>query len=589
MLKVDVLKTTVEIPSSCINVMINSSLQKRMNENRHIIRQIVRAVIYLAKQGLPLRGDVEDINGVKNPGHFLALLKDYASKDEILYQHLHFPKARNATYMSSTTQNDIINVIGYDLLLNTIISEVKEAIFFSVLADEVSSHNVEHLAMCLRFVDSECNIREEFVAFIKLSRVRASDIADSILTTLVNLGLSMSDLRGQGYDGASTMRGAKAGVQAQIRERQPMVLYTHCAGHSLNLAILSSCSIPCISNCIDQIKSLTLFVKHSPKREGLLKAIVSKNTEHTSNRSPLLNVCVTRWIENIDGWERFSTAHPFLVKMCEVILYGDPDYPVYNDNWPAEDKKNALAYLKALECFEFIYYLVTLSRTLLYLKNAVVKIQGVDQDIVSGVCSVMESCKELESVRKDVDNFSKRIFDHSSRIAEISRVSVSMPHVSMHQRHRANPEYISIEDYFKKTVTIPFLDHLISDVTSRFTSHSKHAASLQNLVPSNISADTSIDSIQQAVDFHSSDLPNPALLDEEFCRWKTKWLNAKQEDLPRTLAASLKQCDKYCLPNIFILLKLFTTLPLSSCSCERSASALRRLNNYMRCSQTEEL
>ena len=432
-LKVDVLKTTVEIPSSCINVMINSSLQKRMNENRHIICQIVRAVIYLAKQGLPLRGDVEDINGVKNPGHFLALLKDYASKDEILYQHLHFPKAINATYMSSTTQNDIINVIGYDLLLNTIISEVKEATFFSVLANEVSSHNVEHLAMCLRFVDSECNIRKEFVAFIKLSRVRASDIADSILTTLVNLGLSMSDLRGQGYDGASTMRGAKAGVQAQIRERQPMALYTHCAGHSLNLAILSSCSIPCISNCIDQIKSLTLFVKHSPKREGLLKAIVSKNTEHTSNRSPLLNVCVTRWIENIDGWERFSTAHPFLVKMCEVILYGDPDYPVYNDNWPAEDKKNALAYLKALECFEFIYCLVTLSRTLLYLKNAVVKIQGVDQDIVSGVCSVMENCKELESVRKDVDNFSKRIFDHSSRIAEISGVSVSMPRVSMHQ------------------------------------------------------------------------------------------------------------------------------------------------------------
>ena len=60
-----------------------------------------------------------------------------------------------------------------------------------------------------------------------------------------------------------------------------MALYTHCAGHSLNLAILSSCSIPCISNCIDQIKSLTLFVKHSPKREGLLKAIVSKKTEHT--------------------------------------------------------------------------------------------------------------------------------------------------------------------------------------------------------------------------------------------------------------------------------------------------------------------
>ena len=53
-------------------------------------------------------------------------------------------------------------------------------------------------------------------------------------------------------------------------------------------------------------------------------------------RTPLLNICVTRCVENIDGWDRFSTAFPFLVKMCEVILYSDPDYSLYNDNWPAE-------------------------------------------------------------------------------------------------------------------------------------------------------------------------------------------------------------------------------------------------------------
>ena len=72
-------------------------------------------------------------------------------------------------------------------------------------------------------------------------------------------------------------------------------------------------------------------------------------------RTPLLDICVSRWVENIDGWDRFSTAHPFLVKMCEVILYGDPDYSLYNDNWPAEHKNNSLAYLKFLESFEFIF------------------------------------------------------------------------------------------------------------------------------------------------------------------------------------------------------------------------------------------
>ena len=36
---------------------------------------------------------------------------------------------------------------------------------------------------------------------------------------------------------------------------------------------------------------------------------------------------------------------------------------------------------------------------------------------------------------------------------------------------------------------------------------------------------------------------------------------------------------------LFVSIEIF---PLSSCSCERSASALRRLNNYLRCLQTEE-
>ena len=100
---------------------------------------------------------------------------------------------------------------------------------------------------------------------------------------------------------------------------------------------------------------------------------------------------VTRCLDNNDGWERFSTAHPFLIKMCEVIPYGDPDYPLYNDNWPAQVKKNALTYLKGLESLEFIYCMVTLTHSLVYLRDAVVRIQGLDRILyqVSSVSSSM--------------------------------------------------------------------------------------------------------------------------------------------------------------------------------------------------------
>lgn len=180
----DILKATVDNPASRIDVMASSTLQVQMEENRQIMKQIVRAIVYLGKQGMSLRGDVEDVNLKRNPGNFLSLLKDYAESDPILHKHLYTPKAKNATYISPRSQNEIINVIGFDCILSDIVTEIKNVKYFSVLADEVSCHSVEHLPICIRFVDSDCNICEEFIAFIRLERVRASDISEAIVRIL---------------------------------------------------------------------------------------------------------------------------------------------------------------------------------------------------------------------------------------------------------------------------------------------------------------------------------------------------------------------------------------------------------------------
>ena len=95
-------------------------------------------------------------------------------------------------------------------------------------------------------------------------------------------------------------------------------------------------------------------------------------------------------------------AHPFLVKMFEVILYGGSDFPLFNDGWSSEDKQNALAYMKKLESFEFVYSMVILSRSLLFLKQAVVNLQGKNKDIVSGVSTVMQCCEDLKKVRERI-------------------------------------------------------------------------------------------------------------------------------------------------------------------------------------------
>jgi len=85
----------------------------------------------------------------------------------------------------------------------------------------------------------------------------------------------------------------------------------------------------------------------------------------------------------------------------------------------------------------------------------------------------------------------------------------------------ANPVGSSIEDFFKQTVAIPFLDHLISDVSFRFDAHTKQAASLQRIIPSLITTNLSHNDISEGVDFYSDDLPNAAIVDEELSRWKS--------------------------------------------------------------------
>ena len=95
--------------------------------------------------------------------------------------------------MQDICQNEILNIIGYDIILANIILEAKQADYFSVLADELSCPNMEYLPICINFVDSLGDIREYFLSFIKLGIVQAVNIANAIILSLEEFGLSLTD------------------------------------------------------------------------------------------------------------------------------------------------------------------------------------------------------------------------------------------------------------------------------------------------------------------------------------------------------------------------------------------------------------
>ena len=150
-----------------------------------------------------------------------------------------------------------------------------------------------------------------------------------------------------------------------------------------------------------------------------MKAVASGIT-HPTSRNPLLNVCVTSCLESINGWSAVLQHIPF-DKNVQIIIYGGNDFPQYNDGWTAEDKKNALAHLKCVESFEFIYCMITISCCLMHLKEAVVKIQGKHMDNVEGVSTVMECRDELKEIGQDVDAFQTGFMNILDELLKLQR------------------------------------------------------------------------------------------------------------------------------------------------------------------------
>ena len=128
-------------------------------------------------------------------------------------------------------------------MAETIIGRVKEAKLYSVICDEGSdASNKEQLSFCLRYVNDDGDICEDFLKFIHCkSGLTGKDLYNEVTEALTSFGLDLQNCRGQGYDGAGAVSGHVNGLSALILRENSKALYTHCASHRLNLVIGTSC------------------------------------------------------------------------------------------------------------------------------------------------------------------------------------------------------------------------------------------------------------------------------------------------------------------------------------------------------------
>lgn len=154
----DLLKQTVEKPHTTIAAKVDARKVANVECNRAVLKSIASAVLYCGRQCIALNGEAEDIESPRNRGNFLALLKLLAVHDDELHRHLEAPALRCVTHLSPQTQNELIKVMGKHMILQGILNDLNSTKFYTILADEVTSHNVENLAICARFVDKNKDV-----------------------------------------------------------------------------------------------------------------------------------------------------------------------------------------------------------------------------------------------------------------------------------------------------------------------------------------------------------------------------------------------------------------------------------------------
>ncbi|XP_075665939.1 uncharacterized protein LOC142635702 [Castanea sativa] len=111
-------------------------------------------------------------------------------------------------------------------MVNAIVHETSKAIiedlgngFFSILVDESCDISVkEQMALVLRYVNKQGIIIEWFLGIVHVASIAALSLKCAIEGLLCKHNLSLSRLRGQGYDGASNMQVTVVGGSCKRRD-----------------------------------------------------------------------------------------------------------------------------------------------------------------------------------------------------------------------------------------------------------------------------------------------------------------------------------------------------------------------------------
>ncbi len=297
--------------------------QAEKARNREILLLVLQNIRFLARQGLPLRGDGDECGS-----NFTQLLRlrgvDHKGVDSWMSK-------KTNKYTSPDIQNECLQLMAL-FILREVSRNIAGSHCFSVMADECTDcSNKEQFTINIRWIDQHLNEHEDFIGLYQVSTIDAASLVSAIRDVLLRMNAKVADCRGQCYDGASNMSGARKGVAAMITKEESRAIYTHCYGHALNLAVADTVKQSKVcGDALDTAFEITRLIKFSPKRNAAFDRIKSGSQDDgCSSPIGIRTFCHTRWTVRGDAIESILVNYSTLDDLWEECLQSptrlDPD------------------------------------------------------------------------------------------------------------------------------------------------------------------------------------------------------------------------------------------------------------------------
>ena len=270
------------------------------------------------------------------------------------------------------------------------------------------------------------------------------------------------------------MAGKVKGVAARIQRCYPRAIYVHCGSHLLNLAVASSCAIQEISSMLEHVREVTQFFNSQPKHCDLLCSKITVLLP-SARHSCLVDFCRTRWVARLDALEIFIEAFRAIVAALEHVKKN------FDSTWAPDAIKAAYNHFNGVFSFEFIVTLVIICRLLAITRPLTKQLQSSTLDALSAIDKITLLFTTLKRIRKEIDEMHGEWYAEGVAIANQLGIVPCKPRTVDVQIYSCTAPSASISEYYKRTITIPFLDHLHSQIELRFSQKNIDILSLRFL------------------------------------------------------------------------------------------------------------